>query len=54
MNAHVLVIATDRGEVAVSFPSLDAARYWEDEHETEITALGCFPIVSKAEALNNT
>lgn len=50
---HLLLIQTDQDEiVAVRFPSAEAARDWEDEHEVEIgTVVGCVRVVTKAEAL---
>jgi hypothetical protein len=51
-TAHVLLVETDEGGiVAVRFPSVDAARQWEDEHEDRLTVVGCFPVTTKAEAL---
>lgn len=49
---HFLLLANSEGDlVAVRFPSVDAARAWEDEHEEEVEVNGCVRIVSKAEAL---
>lgn len=52
-TTHLLLVQTDRGHtVAVQFPSANAARDWEDEHEMELgTVIGCVPVVTKAEAL---
>lgn len=48
----VLLIQTDDGNtIAVSFPSVAAARDWEDEHEMELgTVIGTARVVSKTEA----
>lgn len=53
MTAHLLLIQTDEGgTIAVRFPSQEAAREWEDEHENELgEVIGCVPVVTKAEAL---
>lgn len=53
MTPYLLLVQTDRGHtIAVKFPSADAARDWEDEHEMELgTVIGCVPLVSKREAL---
>ena len=49
----VLLIQTDDGNtIAVSFPSVAAARDWEDEHEMELgTVIGTAFVVSKKEAI---
>jgi hypothetical protein len=49
----VLLIQTDAGDtIAVRFPSIAAARDWEDEHEMELgTVIGTARVVSKTEAL---
>lgn len=53
MTPHLLLITTAQGAtVAVRFPSADAARDWEDEHEMDLgTVVGLIPLVTKAEAL---
>lgn len=50
MPAVLLVETTDGNVVAVRFPSVDAARAWEDSHP-EVQAVGCPRLVSRAEAL---
>lgn len=49
---HVLILDPDRGGevLAVRFPSREAARAWEDEHDPGVV-LGCFPIVTPSAAL---
>jgi hypothetical protein len=49
----VLLIQTDAGDtIAVRFPSIAAARDWEDEHEMELgTVIGTARVVTKTEAL---
>lgn len=51
MSAVVLLVETPDGPVGVRFPDTVAARAWEDDHAGDLTAVGCVPIVTKAEAL---
>lgn len=49
----VLLVETSSGEtVAVRFPSVDAAREWEDAHEGALTVVGAPRLVSRKEALS--
>lgn len=51
MSAHVLLIETAQGAtVAVRFPSIDAAREWEDAHP-DVEGVGCAVLVTRKEAL---
>lgn len=48
----LLLIQTDDGDtIALRFPSVAAARDWEDAHEMEITVIGTARLVNKTEAL---
>lgn len=52
MSAGILLVETAQGAtVGVRFPDDDAARAWEDQHDTELTAVGWVPIVNRTEAL---
>lgn len=53
MTKYMLIIETQTGDTAVigNFPSVQAARSWEDEHEDKVTVIGCVPVIPKAEAL---
>ena len=53
MTGTLLLIQTDDGDtIALRFPSVAAARDWEDAHEMEIgTVIGTARIVTKTEAL---
>lgn len=51
MSVVLLVETAEGGTVAVRFADVDAARAWEDDHDTSVTAVGCPPLVSRAEAL---
>lgn len=53
-TAAVLLIQTPQGDtVALTFPSIAAARDWEDEHEMELpgTVVGAVRVATKREAL---
>lgn len=53
MTAHLLV-ETDQGEVvAVRFPSVEAARSWEDQNP-DLAVRGVARSVTKSEALKVT
>lgn len=50
--SHVLLVETAAGDVvAVRFPTAAAARDWQDQHDDQLTAVGCPRVVTRAEAL---
>lgn len=55
MTKYMLLIQTKQGDVvaAGSFPTVVAARAWEDEHEADLSGevVGCVRVITKAEAL---
>lgn len=54
-TAIVLLVESVRGDIiGVRFPTVEAARQWEDEHEDEITARGVVRLVSRSEALGRS
>lgn len=54
MSGVVLLIEVREAEVlAVAFPTTEAARAWEDQHETEFQARGVVRLVTRTEALED-
>lgn len=53
MTGTLLLVQTENETLAIRFPSVAAARDWEDEHEMDMpgTIIGTARVVSMAEAL---
>lgn len=51
MSGYVLLVDTGNEALAVAFPTLDAARAWEDEHVEDLdgTVLGVARLVTRQE-----
>lgn len=51
MSAVLLVEALNGDLMAVRFPSVEAARAWEDKHEDRVYVRGAARVVTRHEAL---